>query len=1021
MPRRTLVRALYCRSRPESGTHLLRRCFGTRPCLETDGRVPPHDGPRRRGIARRLLSAFALLLATVPSSVRAQSSPSGSLSSEPIFSAFHWRDVGPMRGGRTYAVAGHPSQPDTFYSGSVGGGLWKTEDAGRTWFPIADDPTTGIPIGSIGAVAVAPSDPNIVYVGTGEPDIRSQHSYGIGVFKSTDAGKTWAHIGLDSTRQIGRIVVDPRDPNRVYVAALGHVYKATPDRGVFRSTDGGAHWKKILASAKDPDNVGAIDLALDLSDARTLYASLWATRRPPWSVYAPTNLPGGGLFKSTDGGDTWHPLTDGLPTDGFVGKIGIAVSPSNPKRLWAVVDDIGAPSTSPALMAAAMRGEIPASLPGGVFLSDDAGEHWRKVNGEPRLWTRGWYFEQLAVDPKDPDTAYVINTATYRTSDAGKTFTPVKGAPGGDDYHQLWINPNDPRRMVLSSDQGTVVSVDRAATWSTWYNQPTAQIYHIAASNDFPYWLYGAQQDSGAVGVSTWSRLGTLSFRNWEPLCLAGESNTVVPDPAPGQGHILYGGGGGRCDQALNVSASLGGVLPPSDPADPDRKTWTLPTVFSPADQALFYSNQFVFRSRDRGKNWHKISPDLARTDPAVPPTLDPLTAKDIDQPMTTRFGVVYTISPSPLDPKTVWVGTDDGLIHVTRDDGTTWTDITPKPLTAWSKISQIEASHFDPLTAYASVDRHRLADNAPYIYRTHDGGKAWQLIARGIPEGAFVNSVKEDPKQKGLLYAATELRVYVSLDDGDHWQSLQTNMPVTSVRDLVIHGDDLAIATYGRGFWVMDGIAALRQFAASPRQILDSKAFLFAPGEIFALRNGGQNGTPLPHEEPQELNPPSGILAYYFLKSPAATPLKVELLDSTGTTKVCVASDTPVKQPDTEAINVQAIWLQPPPPPSTAVGLHRLALDIPVVRNYPGARRASPPKPPADACHPTNMPAAPVSDSPQTAKPSRDPGGLKPGTYTVRLTVDGQTLTQLVTVKPDPRHLPLGSEAPLEDSNDNE
>ena len=386
---------------------------------------------------------------------------------------------------------------------------------------------------------------------------------------------------------------------------------------------------------------------------------------------------------------------------------------------------------------------------------------------------------------------------------------------------------------------------------------------------------------------------------------------------------------------------------------------------------------------------------------------------------MTTRFGVVYTISPSPLDARMVWVGTDDGLVHVTGDDGAHWTDVTPRPLTAWSKISQVEAGHFDKLTAYASVDRHRLGDNAAYIYRTHDGGKTWREIARGIPDGAFVNAVKEDPKQKGLLYAATELRVYVSLDDGERWLPLENNMPVTSVRDLVVHGDDLAIATYGRGFWVMDGIAPLRQMAESQRRILDAKAFLFTPGETLAIRSGSQNGTPLPHEEPQEQNPPSGVLVYYWLKSPTVNPLKLELLDATGAVKVCLASDTPVKAPDTESINVQAVWLQPPAPPSTDTGLHRIALDIPVVRNYPGARRAAPPKPPADACHPTSMPSAPVSDSPQTAKPNRDPGGLKPGSYTVRLTVGGQTYTQTADVKPDPRHLPAGSEAPLEDSND--
>jgi photosystem II stability/assembly factor-like uncharacterized protein len=924
-----------------------------------------------------------------------------------------WREVGPLRGGRTYAVAGHADQPDTFYMGSVGGGVWKTENAGRTWYPIADE---GIPIGSIGAIAVAPSNANVVYVGTGEPDIRSQHSYGIGLFKSMDAGKTWKPIGLEATRQIGRIVVDPTDANRVYVAALGHVYKANPERGVYRTTDGGATWKKILFKANDPENVGAIDLAIDPKNPKVLYASLWATRRPPWSVYAPSNMPGGGLYKSTDGGDTWKQLSGGLPTDNFVGKIGIAVSPSNPNRVWAVVDDLGTAVATPIGRGggggAGGGGRAAArKTGGGVYISDDAGATWRLVNDEQRLWGRGWYFESVAVDPTHPDEAYVINTATYRTTDAGKTFEPVKGAPGGDDYHQLWINPKDGNRMVLSSDQGTVVSVDHAKSWSTWYNQPTAQIYHVAADTRFPYWLYGAQQDSGGVGVSTWSREGVLSFRNWEPTCLAGESNTVVPDPK--NGNVLYGSGQ-RCDQYFNTDASLGGELPPQEVDDPNRKTWTLPTVFSSADEALYYSNQFVFRSRDRSKTWEKISPDLARINPEVPATLDPVTAKDIDQPMTVRFGVVYSISPSPLQATMVWAGTDDGLIHVTRDDGKTWNNVTPPAMTAWSKVSQIEAGHFDVETAYASIDRHRLADNKPYIYRTHDGGKTWKNVVAGIPEGAFVNSVKEDPKAKGLLYAATELRVYVSFNDGDRWQPLQNNMPVTSVRDIVVHGDDLDIATYGRGFWVMDQMSALRELAAEGTQISSSSAYLFKPGETFALRQGGQNGTPLPHEEPQELNPPAGVVAYYWLKTPATQPLKIELLDARGAVRACLASDTPVHPPDTETINVQAIWEQPTPPPSADAGMHRVSLGAGGGRGGfggGGGRGAAAPAP-KDACSPPEGAATPAAGGRGGGRGGggrRGGGGLQPGDYSVRLTVNGKEYTQPVTLKPDPRGVPNG------------
>ena len=925
-----------------------------------------------------------------------------------LLGGLKWREVGPTRGGRTYGVSGHADQPDTYYFGSVGGGVWKTVNSGRIWFPISDQ---GIPIGSIGAIDVAPSNADIIYVGTGEPDIRSQHSYGTGMYKSIDAGKTWTHIGLEATRQIGRIAVDPTNANRVYVAALGHVYASNPDRGVFRTTDGGATWKKVLFKSGDPDNVGAIDLAIDRKNPRVIYASLWATRRPPWSVYAPTNLPGGGLYKSTDGGDTWKQLTTGLPTDAFVGKIGVAVAPSNSNRVWAVIDDVGAAVPAGGGGGGGRNGGT-ASTGGGVYLSDDAGATWKLVNSESRLWSRGWYFESVTVDPFNPDRAYVINTTTYMTTDAGKTFVPVKGGPGGDDYHQLWINPKNSDRMVLSSDQGTAVSVDGSKTWSSWYNQPTAQIYHVAADNRFPYWLYGAQQDSGGVGVSTWSREGVLTLRNWEPTCLAGESATVIPDPK--DGNILYGSGAGRCDQNLNIATPTGGQLPEPDPDDPNRKTWTLPQVFSQADEALYYANQFVMRSRDRGKTWAKISPDLARLNPPVPANLDPLTAKDIDQPMTHHFGVVYTLGPSPLQATTLWAGTDDGLIHVTRDDGKTWTNVTPPALTPWSKVSQIEAGHFDAETAYASVDRHRIADNKPYVYRTHDGGKTWQNVAAGIPDGAYVNSIKEDPQAKGLLYAATELRVYVSFNDGAQWQPLQNNMPVTSVRDIVVHGDDLAIATFGRGFWVLDQMSALRQIAAQGGQIVSSNAYLFAPGQTFAIRTGSMNGMPMPPEEPQMENPPAGVVAYYWLKNPARQPLKLELLDAAGAVRACAASDTPVRPPDTNTLTVVASWQQPAQPPSAAAGMHRHALGASAGRGAGGFGRGGGPVPPPDACSAGSPAPDPQATPGRGGRGGRGGGGggggrggpavLPPGQYSVRLTVDGQTYTQPVAIKPDPR-----------------
>ncbi len=950
---------------------------------------------RRKNLFRLSLGAAATLL-----SLAQQPAPSGQFAAS-MLAGLEWRDVGPMRAGRTFGVAGHADQPDTFYMGSVGGGVWKTENSGRTWFPISDE---GIPIGSIGAIAVAPSNANVVYVGTGESDIRSQNSYGIGMFKSVDAGKTWTHIGLDATRQIGRVAVDPSNANHVFVAALGHIYAPNPERGVFRSLDGGVTWKKVLFDAARPNDVGAVDLAIDPKNPRIIYASMWSTRRPPWSVYAPANLPGGGLFKSIDGGDTWKKLGGGLPADDFVGRIGIAIAPSNPRRLWAVVDDLGSASPPPRVSRRAPGPAGPDPNPtakptGGLYMSNDAGLTWKLINEETRLGSRGWYFNGVAVDPVNPDRVYIINTATYMTTDGGKSFVPVKGAPGGDDYHQMWINPKDGNRMVLSSDQGTVVSVDGSKTWSTFYNQPTAQIYHVSADNRFPYWLYGAQQDSGGVGVATRSREGVLSFRDWEPTCLAGESATPVPDPK--DGNILYGNGSERCDQSANVMTPTGGQLPPADPNNPDRKTWTLPQVFSQADEALYYANQFVMRSRDRGKSWTKISPDLSRLNPPVPSNLDPATAKDIDQPMTDRFGVVYTLGPSPLEATTVWAGTDDGLIHVTRDDGKTWTNVTPPAMTPWSKVSQIEAGHFDAATAYASVDRHRLADDTPYIYRTHDGGKTWQNVTAGIPVGAYVNSVKEDPKVKGLLYAATELRVYVSFNDGAQWQSLQNNMPVTSIRDILVHGDDLAIATHGRGFWVLDQMTPLRELATNSRAV-SSNVYLFEPGETIAVRQGNMNGTPLPHEEPQLKNPPAGVVVYYALKAAAAKPIKLELLDDTGAVRACAASDTPAPPPDTEKLNVQAIWEQPIQPPSAAPGMHRFALSVGGAGGgfgggFGGGRGAAPA--PKDACT-GSMPAP-------AARGRGGRGGgpvLRAGSYSVRLTVDGQTYTQPVAVKPDPR-----------------
>src|SRR5262245_55289776 len=667
-----------------------------------------------------------------------------------LYSGLHWRSIGPFRAGRVNGVTGVPGQPSVFYSGSVGGGVWKTTNAGRTWFPIFDSQ----PIASIGAIAVAPSNTNILYVGTGEADMRSQISFGNGMYKSVDAGRTWTHIGLEATRQIGKVIVHPSDPNIVFVAALGHVYGANPDRGVYQSRDGGSTWQQVLFKNND---LGAIDVAFDPADPQHLYASLWATRRPPWSVYPPSNGPGSGLYKSTDGGSTWQPLTAGLPTEG-VGRIGVAVAPGNRNRVYAIVD----------------------AKDGGLYRSDDAGATWAKASADRRIWGRGWYFGKVIVDPKNPDLLYISNTGVYRSRDGGRTFgEPFKGSPGGDDYHQLWIYPDDGNRMILGGDQGAIISVDGLQdhpTWSSWLNQPIAELYHVAPDYNFPYWVTAAQQDSGAVRVRSRGKFANITMRDWEPLCAGGEAGYTAPDPL--NPSISFGGTVERCNVETGERKN---VTPEVNLPAPARHTWTNPLVFSVADpHALYFGNQFVFKTVDGGDHWTRISDDLTRPNPIDPPNLDAATAGDFDKARG-KGGVVYTIAPSPLRAPLIWIGTDDGLIKMTQDDGKNWQDVTPKELTPWSKVAMIEASRFDANEAYAAIDRHRLTDNEPYVYRTKDGGKSWQKITRGLPAGVYVQTVKEDPKRRGLLVTGTELGVFVSFNDGDEWQSLQLNLPATS------------------------------------------------------------------------------------------------------------------------------------------------------------------------------------------------------------------------------------------------
>jgi len=863
-----------------------------------------------------------------------------------LYAGLRWRSIGPFRAGRVNGVAGVPGQPNVFYAGSVGGGVWKTTNSGRSWFPVFDSQ----PIASIGAVAVAPSNSGIVYVGSGEADMRSQISYGNGIYRSTDAGKTWAHIGLDNTRQIGRILIDPRDPNVVFVAALGHVYGPNPDRGVFKSRDGGRTWQKVLFKSND---VGAIDLAFDPTDAQTVYASLWNTRRPPWTVYPPSYGPGSGLYKSTDGGTNWQQITAGLPAEGL-GRIGIAVAPSNRNRVYVIVD----------------------AKEGGLYRSDDAGATFTKASSDARIWGRGWYFGKVVVDPKNADLVYSSNTGVYRSRDGGRSFgEPFKGSPGGDDYHQLWIHPDDGNRMILGGDQGAVISVDGLndhPTWSSWLNQSIAELYHVAPDYNSPYWLTGAQQDSGAVRVRSRGKFASITMRDWEPLCAGGESGYTAPDPL--HPNIVFGGTVERCNVETGERKN---VTPETNLPSPARHNWTNPLVFSLADpHALYFGNQFVFKTTDGGEHWTRISDDLTRLQPTVPTNLDAATADDYDRNRG-RGGAVYTIAPSPLRAPLVWIGTDDGLIKVTQDDGKAWNDVTPPDLTPWSKVVMIDASHFEPNVAYAAVDRHRLTDNEPYIYRTRDLGKSWQKIIRGLPAGVYVQTIKEDPKKRGLLAAGTELGVFVSFNDGDDWQSLQLNLPATSNRDLAFKDDDLIVATHGRGFWILDDVSALRQAG----DVGTAAAYLFKPAAAIILPTPTDDGTPTQKDEAWAENPPTGAIIDYYLKLGATGPVVLEILDGTGSAVRRYASTDPVVPIDPNTLVTNAVWQRPQESLATSAGMHRFVWDFR-------------PQPPSGG------------------RGGRGGGGggrggaapVTPATYSVKLTVNGQSYTQPLIVKPDPR-----------------
>ena len=868
-----------------------------------------------------------------------------------LYQDLHWRMIGPFRAGRTVAISGIPSQPNVFYMAPNNGGVWKTTDAGRTWNPIFDDQPTG----SIGALALAPSNPDIIYVGSGEGLRRPDLSVGDGIYKSTDAGKTWQHLGLRDAQQIGSIIVDPKDPNRLFVAAVGHPYGPNAERGVFRSLDGGQTFQKVFY--KD-ENVGAQDLVFDPRSSQVIFASMWASRRPPWTTGGAFNGAGSGLYKSTDGGNTWHQLTKGLPgeTEG-IGRIGPAISPSDPDRMYAWVN--------------AKKGS-------GIYRSDDAGETWQQMNDEERVWGRGDDFGCVRVDPRNKDVIYVANTSTYKSTDAGKNFTAIKGATGGDDYHTIWINPDNPGIIALAVDQGATITVNGGQTWSSWYNQPTAQFYHVITDNQFPYWVYGGQQESGSIGTASRSDFGEITFRDWTTVGVE-EYGYVAPDPL--HPNLIYGGKATVFDRNTGQTRDVSPVVLRKGNYRFNR---TAPLIFSPADpHVLYLGSNVLFSTRDGGNSWQEISPDLTREHPGAPPTLEPFVA--FDPAKDEHRGVIYSIAPSPKDVSLIWAGTDDGLVHVTRDGGKTWQNVTPPELTPWSKIAQMDASHFDTATAYAAVNRFRVDDLRPCIYRTHDRGKTWQKIVTGLPDNEPANTVREDPERKGLLFAGTERSVYVSFDDGDHWQSLKLNLPPTSIRDLVVHNDDIVVGTHGRSFWILDNITPLRQMS---EQSAKSAYHLFRPQVTYRMRRNNNTDTPLPPEEPAGQNPPDGAMINYWLKEAASAPVMIEITDESGNlVRRFFSTDKagPVNEKD---FNVPMYWVRPARTLAATAGMHRFVWDL----TYPAPDVLSRDYPASAIYHDT--PLYPLGAT------------VLPGRYTVSFSTSGgkMVVKEPLEIRMDPR-----------------
>lgn len=862
-----------------------------------------------------------------------------------LFNSMQWRMIGPHRGGRTVGAVGVPTQPSVFYIGVNNGGVWKTNDYGRTWKPIFDQMGTG----SVGDIAVSESNPNVVYVGCGEGIQRPDLSVGDGVYKSTDAGKTWKNMGLKDGQQIGGIVIDPKNENRVFVAVLGHPYGPNTERGVYRSLDGGNTWERVLY--KD-ENTGAVQISFDPNNSDILYADLWAGRQGPWEN-GQWNGPESGLYKSTDGGKTWKHLTKGLPTPAQgLGRIGFGIAPTNSNRLYATVD---------------------AGRYGGIYRSDDAGESWQLMSSDGRYWGRGSDFAEVKVDPTNADIVYSANVVTWKSIDGGKTWTGFRGAPGGDDYHRIWINPLNPKIMLIALDQGGIVTVNGGETFSSFYNQPTAQFYHVSTDNQFPYNVYGGQQESGSVGITSRGNDGQISFRDWHPVGVE-EYGYVAPDPL--DPNIIYGGKITKYDKR---TGQVQNIAPEAVRSGKYRFVRTAPVLFSPIDpKTLYFAGNVIFKTRDGGNSWQTISPDLTRESWDVPASVGIYTSEDMKK--MPRRGVVYTVAPSYQDINTIWAGTDDGYIQLTRDGGKNWKNVTPPEITSWSKISLMDAGHFDNNTVYAAVNRIRCDDMQPYAYKTHDGGKTWQRITNGLPANEPINVVREDPKRKGLLYAGSENAVYVSFDDGEHWQSLRLNMPATSIRDLVIKDDDLVLGTHGRGFWIMDDITPLRQISAN---LATEKALLYKPQTAIRVRWNMNTDTPIPQEEPGGQNPPDGAIINYYLAEKAQGEVTLEIVDAAGKSVRKYSSlDKPYEIPE---VNIPLYWIRPQQILSAEAGSHRFLWDM----HYT----------PID--EPVSFPMTAIY---QNTAPEKNSPWVMPGTYTVKLTVNGKTITQPLTVKMDPR-----------------